>query len=250
MPSGARPRSRARAPRCPVRRGLPRARRGAASRACGDRARNRQVLALSLTDLARDEPAMPSSSNCCSAQSTSGGRACAALNMAARFFHQWPASVGTWTFSATVRSSKSSSDWKVRANLHCVRRCADRLFNEISEKRMDPAAIGTNPVTASMNVVLPAPFGPMSPTMPLSGTVSVTPSSARRPPKRTTRSSTSSRFASVAALTISLRPWGLPRRGWRGRRRPPAAGRPRAASGLRAWRARDGRRGHQGRGST
>ena len=45
--------------------------------------------------------------------------------------------------------------------------------------------VGTNPVMPSMNVVLPAPFGPMRPTSLPSSTVKSTASTARNPPNVT-----------------------------------------------------------------
>ena len=51
-------------------------------------------------------------------------------------------------------------------------------------------APATKPVTASMIVVLPAPFGPMSPTTSPGCTSKLTSSTATTPPKRTVRSAT------------------------------------------------------------
>src|SRR3954469_11198431 len=50
---------------------------------------------------------------------------------------------------------------------------------------MAPSVTRRNPEMHSMSVVLPAPFGPMSPTISPSRTWRSTPSSAASPPKRT-----------------------------------------------------------------
>ena len=64
-----------------------------------------------------------------------------------------------------------------------------------SPKRTDPLDGVVKPVTTSRIVVLPAPFGPMSPTTSPGSIAKLTPSTATTPPNFTTRSLT----ASVAA---------------------------------------------------
>ena len=66
--------------------------------------------------------------------------------------------------SRTVRSSKSSSDWNVRVSPRRARWCGATPARSSPSKVTLPAEIGVNPVIASMKVVLPAPFGPISPT--------------------------------------------------------------------------------------
>ena len=90
---------------------------------------------------------------------------------------------------ATVRSSKSSSDWNERPSAGRARRVGDQPSIGYAVERDDArGSVAMNPVTASMNVVLPAPFGPISPRTSPGRTSRVTPSSATTPPKRTLRS--------------------------------------------------------------
>src|SRR5579864_6876794 len=58
--------------------------------------------------------------------------------------------------------------------------------------RTRPAVGAMNPVTRLNSVVLPAPFGPISPTISPSRTANETPSTARSPPKVRERPATSS----------------------------------------------------------
>src|SRR5579864_2281538 len=58
--------------------------------------------------------------------------------------------------------------------------------------RTRPAVGARNPVTRLKSVVLPAPFGPISPTISPSRTVNETPSTARSPPNVRDRPETSS----------------------------------------------------------
>src|SRR5690242_5046387 len=58
--------------------------------------------------------------------------------------------------------------------------------------RTRPAVGARNPVTRLNSVVLPAPFGPISPTISPSRTVNETPSTARSPPNARARPATSS----------------------------------------------------------
>src|SRR5690348_3422248 len=57
-------------------------------------------------------------------------------------------------------------------------------------------------VTTLKSVVLPAPLGPIRPTMQPCGTSKLTPSRATRPPKRTLTPLTESRGASAAATGV------------------------------------------------
>ena len=58
-----------------------------------------------------------------------------------------------------------------------------------SRRTADPPSARTKPVTASMIVVLPAPFGPIRPTISPGRTSKVTPSTATTPPNRTVSAS-------------------------------------------------------------
>src|SRR4051794_18560968 len=67
------------------------------------------------------------------------------------------------------------------------------------------------PETTLKSVVLPAPLGPTRPTISSAATVSETPSSARRPPKRTATSRSSSIFGH-GVIRRALGPAAKPRR--------------------------------------
>ena len=67
-------------------------------------------------------------------------------------------------FSSTLMSSNSSSDWNERRSPSRARCVAFNRSMRRSSSEIDPPLTGTKPVTASMSVVLPAPFGPIRPT--------------------------------------------------------------------------------------
>ena len=62
-----------------------------------------------------------------------------------------------------VRSSNSSSDCHVRPKPLLARRWAGSAPISLPSNMIRPV-VGTKPVMPSMKVVLPAPFGPISPT--------------------------------------------------------------------------------------
>ena len=99
-------------------------------------------------------------------------------------------SVATSSVSSTVISGNSRASWKLRPSPAAAR--ADGLADVMScpASTIRPASTGMNPDTRSNIVVLPAPFGPMTPTISRSWTSNVTPSTARMPPKRRVSSST------------------------------------------------------------
>src|SRR6266498_5642903 len=84
--------------------------------------------------------------------------------------------------------------WKVRPIPRCVISCGLRLRLQMPKrfvsrtsspsKTIRPAVGGKIPVTRLKNVVLPAPFGPISPTIRPSSTSRSTSSRAAKPPKR------------------------------------------------------------------
>ena len=84
--------------------------------------------------------------------------------MSARNENHRGRSAATSRLSRTVRSSNSSSDWNVRTSPSLARASGRRPARSMPSKRTSPLVIGVKPVMASMNVVLPAPFGPISPT--------------------------------------------------------------------------------------
>ena len=87
----------------------------------------------------------------------------------------------TSMFSSTVRSSNTPPDWNVRASPCRARTCAGSESSRAPSKRTSPEYLA-KPVSASTNVVFPAPLGPISPTNPPAGTLSDTESSATTPP--------------------------------------------------------------------
>src|SRR5438445_1655144 len=95
-------------------------------------------------------------------------------------------------FSSTVIDPNSSRRWNVRPTPRRARRWGDHSVTSVPNRRTRPEAGVTRPATLLNSVVLPAPFGPMSPAIDAGGTVSETRSSAVRPPKRTVMSSASS----------------------------------------------------------
>ena len=87
---------------------------------------------------------------------------------------RWEATV---RFSRMERSSNSSIDCHVRASPSRARACAGRSLRSRPSSSTRPRQ-GTNPVMASMKVVLPAPLGPISPTICASSTCRSTSTSA------------------------------------------------------------------------
>jgi hypothetical protein len=90
----------------------------------------------------------------------------------------------TERFSRTVRSSKSSTDCHVRASPLLARACGARPERSWPSSSTRPRH-RTKPLIASMNVVFPAPFGPIRPTSCPSRTSRSASTSARTPPKLT-----------------------------------------------------------------
>ncbi len=88
--------------------------------------------------------------------------------------------------------------WKARAIPAAARWWAGMSVTSTPRNRTRPASGRRNPLMTSNSVVLPAPFGPMIPTISSSLTTSETSCSARMPPKLTEQPSTSS---------MGLDPW-------------------------------------------
>ncbi len=93
---------------------------------------------------------------------------------------QW---VPTSTFSSAVMCGKSLMFWNVRATPALVTR-SGRRGSGLPRKDTAPDVGVTSPVRQLKNVVLPAPLGPMSPTISRSPTERSTASTASSPPKR------------------------------------------------------------------
>ena len=93
-----------------------------------------------------------------------------------------------WTarrqFSSTVRSGKRLVIWKVRASPSAARRWAGARVTSRPKSEMAPSDTGSVPEIRLKSVVLPAPFGPMRARRSPARTLSVTPSTAWSPPKR------------------------------------------------------------------
>src|SRR5215468_1702608 len=104
----------------------------------------------------------------------------------------WCASAPTMTFSSAVISGNSRMFWKVRAMPMRVISCFLRPVTTCPRKRIWPAVGWYTPVMALKQVVLPAPFGPISPKISPSCSVKLTWSRARTPPNRRETLSTSS----------------------------------------------------------
>ena len=66
-------------------------------------------------------------------------------------------------FSKTESSGKVATSWKVRTSPRLTRLWGDSSLTVWPSIVTVPAVSGTKPLTAFMNVVLPAPLGPMRP---------------------------------------------------------------------------------------
>jgi hypothetical protein len=89
----------------------------------------------------------------------------------------------TWTFSTAVIVRKSLMFWNVRAIPARVTRSGRLAVMSLPAKLTRPVVGRYRPVMQLKNVVLPAPLGPMSETIPRSGTEKLTSLTATRPPK-------------------------------------------------------------------
>jgi hypothetical protein len=67
------------------------------------------------------------------------------------------------TFSNTDSSGNVATSWKVRTMPLATSRWAGEWVMSTPSKVTVPPVSGTKPLTAFMNVVLPAPFGPIRP---------------------------------------------------------------------------------------
>ena len=108
-------------------------------------------------------------------------------------------SAATSTFSRTVSEPKTSSRWKVRAMPSRARRCGRLPRRSTPSRTTRPAVSACRPVMTLNSVVLPAPFGPISPVTWPGLDVEVDPARATTPPKRTSALATSSRVPRLRA---------------------------------------------------
>src|SRR5207249_3644549 len=104
----------------------------------------------------------------------------------------------TLTFSRTVMRAKGRVIWNVRARPRRQIACGGSPTMERSPKRTSPASGARNPERRLKTVVLPAPFGPMSPSISPGATVRSRPATARRPPKLRDNPRASSRAVMAA----------------------------------------------------
>src|SRR5512134_1894016 len=97
----------------------------------------------------------------------------------------------TITLSSTLRPANGRTIWKVRAIPAAQTWSGRRPSIRRPAKRISPASGAKTPATMLNVVVLPAPFGPIRPTMAPSATSNETPVTARRPRKDLETSRTS-----------------------------------------------------------
>jgi len=91
------------------------------------------------------------------------------------------------TFSTSVRSSQTRGIWKERTSPARARSWTGDPCSDFPSKTISPDVASSTPVSRLTKVVLPAPFGPMMPTIsPLSTSKSI-PSTALRSPNSLVR---------------------------------------------------------------
>ena len=81
----------------------------------------------------------------------------------------------------TESLGKPRATWKVRTSPRRLTASGASPAISCPSNRIEPASGGTRPETTLNNVVLPAPFGPISPVMPPATTARSTPRSTSRP---------------------------------------------------------------------
>ena len=94
------------------------------------------------------------------------------------------------TFSSVLMVPKGRGIWKVRPRPSATRAWAGSASTARPPRRIVPALGRWLPARQSNRVVLPAPFGPISPTISAGETVKDSPSTATLPPNRLTTCST------------------------------------------------------------
>src|SRR5262249_15110236 len=109
-----------------------------------------------------------------------------------------------WTASATLsraeKSRKMLVTWNERARPRRARCGVSSRVTSSSAKRIEPASDRRSPASWPMNVVLPAPFGPMIACRSPGATARAMPSLGSRPPKRLRRPRTASNASAIARL--------------------------------------------------
>ena len=137
-------------------------------------------------------------------------------------------SAATRMFSRTVSRLKSSSRWNVRASPSRARLVGLSLVMSRPSRTTRPEFGGSRPVMTLKSVVLPAPFGPMSPVTQPGSVSRLTVSSATLPPNRTVTSRTSSDAMELrlAQADLAVELLEVRRASTAGRCRATRAGRP------------------------
>ena len=95
-----------------------------------------------------------------------------------------PKSSGTRTFSSTVRLAKGCGSWNVRARPSRARRCGLSPSSGRPSSMTLPSCWAKSPLMQLTKVLLPEPFGPISPSRSPARSVMSTSWSATKPPKR------------------------------------------------------------------
>src|SRR3954462_11897650 len=111
--------------------------------------------------------------------------------------------IPTCTFSSAVIVRNSLMFWNVRAMPALVTRSGRLAVMSLPLNRTLPVVGLYRPVMQLKKVVLPAPLGPISETMPFSGTLKSTSLTATRPPK-TFETFVASRTVSLMAYLVEL----------------------------------------------
>ena len=126
----------------------------------------------------------------------------------------------TRTLSSTVIVLNSSTFWNVRAIPRRTIPCTG-VFRSVSPSKSTSPSFGVYSRVITLNaVVLPAPLGPISPTIWPSGTSSETPSRATIPPNRRVTFRSESRAIGRRSLFRQSRTWQKTRSDQNGRYSP------------------------------
>ena len=95
----------------------------------------------------------------------------------------WPAGT-VIRFSRTVSVGNSCAIWKVRSRPRWKSWCGLRPVTSSAPRKMRPESGASTPAIRLNSVVLPAPFGPISPVIEPPAISRLAPSTAATPPKR------------------------------------------------------------------
>src|SRR5579872_3445702 len=95
---------------------------------------------------------------------------------------RWRRNAPTITFSRMLMSSKVAGTWKVRPMPARARASGGSWVTSTPSNRMRPAEVARSPAMQLKKVDLPAPFGPISPTISPASTASEASASATKPP--------------------------------------------------------------------